>query len=289
MSGAGALTRAPYASAPAVSLTQVPPQPPSAITVRSCSSSRTYTQPSWKFTFALYPPAHRSLFCTIKRMSMENKLCDPDAFAACFREVEGSLPATWAPSCSATELHAHLQKPEVGLPTAYVNRKHPKLVYRVLLSRPAVGVTGQPGLVQLVAGHQWTYMQAEVVNALARREIAGLKTVVPPMTETAIRGHMAKWCASAKDMLTPLWHPTDASPGGTASPVQAEVPAQDGAGEAAPRGEDSDSALPPAADEPDGMEEGADGADQEDDGVCPPLGPSASPNPHPHPNPNAEP
>ena len=112
---------------------------------------------------------------------MENKLCDPDAFAACFREVEGSLPATWAPSCSATELHAHLQKPEVGLPTAYVNRKHPKLVYRVLLSRPAVGVTGQPGLVQLVAGHQWTYMQAEVVNALARREIAGLKTVVPPM------------------------------------------------------------------------------------------------------------
>jgi len=45
----------------------------------------------------------------------EDKLCDPDAFAACYGEVEGSLPATWAPPCSATELHAHLQKPEVGL------------------------------------------------------------------------------------------------------------------------------------------------------------------------------
>ena len=132
--------------------------------------------------------------------------CGLSSFATCHAVVAGRLPATWAPSCSVTELFAYLQP--VQDPAAFVHLKDEgRLRYRVSISRAAVRAPGHPS-VQFYAGYQWTYVQAAVVNALARRERAHLQTVLPPMTAIAIRKHMESWGKSANNVLTALWDPS---------------------------------------------------------------------------------
>ena len=159
---------------------------------------------------------------------MEEAACDLSDFTTCHAAVQGRLPETWAPPATVTELFAYLQ-PVRGLPAAFVTLKDPaRLRYRVTLSRVAVHVAGA-GSAQVYVGHHWTYVQAEVVNALARRERAHLQTVLPPMTNKAIRVHMTRWGKSAKDVLTALWDPLAPPPLTPPQPDQAGV--QGGAGE----------------------------------------------------------